>query len=463
MTDDQRSETQGRGRSGRGYRLVWLAWAITMLVSSVLYANKAAEERSAFVRWRHQVQDFWQGVNIWDRYVFPNPPIMPICLSPLMAMPPVVGAVMWFLLKVAMATTAVVMCFRMARGPGGRPFPWWGVFLVLLLSFRTIQSDLYHGNINILILFLVVSMLQAWRTGHDVLAGLLLGLAITFKVTPALFVPYFMYKRSWRTVGATFAGLLLFFWGIPSLVLGFEFNQQCLHMWWHRMLSPFVMGDDISPQEMNQSLGGVLTRLLVELPRQQTEHGYNGVRFPVNVLSWPSDQVTFLVKGLSVVLVGMLALLCRTPARRRDDARMLGEFSLVVLTMLFASERTWKHHYVTLLLPYTYLIYNGLVAHEVTRRTRSVIVAALVVSAVLIGTTSRELGRLFSADEGHEIALAYGMFFWGGVLLYAATAWAVVSGSRCDRSATPPVPPPPGAGPHLPRLGRSVKDPAFEA
>ena len=26
--------------------------------------------------------------------------------------------------------------------------------------------------------------------------------------------------------------------------------------------------------------------------------------------------------------------------------------------MLFVSERSWKHHYVTLLLPYTYLVYR---------------------------------------------------------------------------------------------------------
>ena len=32
------------------------------------------------------------------------------------------------------------------------------------------------------------------------LAGLILALSISYKVTPALFIPYFVYKRSWRTV-----------------------------------------------------------------------------------------------------------------------------------------------------------------------------------------------------------------------------------------------------------------------
>ena len=50
---------------------------------------------------------------------------------------------------------------------------------------------------------------------------------------------------------------------------------------------------------------------------------------------------------------GLLAFLCRTKTTDRRDPRLLGESALVVLTMLFLSERSWKHHYVTLLLPYT--------------------------------------------------------------------------------------------------------------
>lgn len=427
MPDDSRSIEAERFRQGRGYRVVWLAWVITLLVVAVLYANKAAEERSAFIRWRHQVHDFWQGVNIWDKYVFPNPPIMPICLSPLMALPPVVGALLWFAIKASMATVALFWCLRMARGPEGKSFPWWAVGLVLLLSLRTLLSDLTHGNINILILFLVVAMLEAWRRGYDALAGLLLGAAITFKVTPALFLPYFFYKKSWRTVGATFLGLFLCFLVIPSVVLGPEFNRQCLSMWWHRMLSPYVVGDDISPQEMNQSLGGVMTRLLVEHPRAQSAHGYGGVKFPVNVVAWPSEQVTLLVKVLSVGLLGLLGLFCRTRTERRDDARMFGEYALVVLTMLFASERTWKHHYVTLMLPYAYLVYRGLVAPETARRTRVAICSAIALSALLIGSTSREVGRLFGNPEWHDVALSMGMFFWGAVVLYVTIAWRLVA------------------------------------
>jgi hypothetical protein len=127
---------------------------------------------------------------------------------------------------------------------------------------------------------------------------------------------------------------------------------------------------------------------------------------------------------LSVGLIGLLALFCRTRIERRDDPRLLGEFALVVLTMLFVSERSWKHHYVTLLLPYTYLTYRVFIA-PVGPRVRSALGAAMALSAVLMATTSTELGGLFANGQGHKIAQAYGMFLWAGFVLSIATAWRV--------------------------------------
>ena len=48
----------------------------------------------------------------------------------------------------------------------------------------------------------------------------------------------------------------------------------------------------------------------------------------------------------------------------------------------------------------------------------------LALSALLMATTSTEIGGLF-AEEGHKIAQGYGMFLWAGVVLYIATAWRV--------------------------------------
>ena len=435
-------------------RAVWITALCTVFGAALVYADKAADDRSAFIRWRHQVLAFWQGENIYDEMMFPNPPIMPLTLLPFMTLPPITGALCWFGLKVALTAASIAMCFRMARN-GTRPLPAYVQAMVFLFSFRPILSDLHHGNNNLVILFLIVAMLYAWREGHDVLSGLLLALAISYKVTPALFVPYFLYKRSWRTVAATCAGLVLFLLVVPSLILGPTFNGECLAMWWHRMLSPFLNKGFVSPQEINQSMVGVLTRLLTDT---KTGAGRYDVHLDLNLVSWSPRAVGLLVKGLSLGMVGLLAAFCRTRASRRTDPRLLGEFALVVLTMLFVSERSWKHHYVTLLLPYTYLAYRVGVP-RLAREVRWGIWTAIVLSAVLMATTSSELGGLFARHQGHKIAQGYGMFLWAGMVLYLTTAWRVLAERRNDgddpsETDTETGTPDPGPSPIAPQFGR---------
>ncbi|SIO59669.1 Protein of unknown function [Singulisphaera sp. GP187] len=401
-------------------RAVWIAALITMVGAALVYADKAAEDRSAFVRWRHQVLQFWDGENIYDEMRFPNPPIFPITIYPLMTLSPVTGALTWFTIKVALTAASIWLCFLMVRPTGERTLPSWIQGFVLLLSLRPILSDLHHGNNNLIILFLVVAALQAWRKGYDVLAGITLALAISYKITPALFVPYFLYKRSWRTVGATMLGMVLFVLVIPSVILGPSFNLLCLKTWWHGMMTPFLVNDFVSPQEMNQSMVGVLTRLLTD---SKTGGGRYDVHLDLNLVSWSPAFVKALLKGISIGLVGMLALLCRTKTSRRDDSRLLGEFALIVMTMLFVSERSWKHHYVTLLLPYTYLVYR--VGMPGPKWRRVALGGALALSAFLIASTSSEIGGIFAHGRGHKLAQGYGMFLWAGVVLYIATAWSV--------------------------------------
>jgi hypothetical protein len=415
----------------------WFLWSTIILVAAAFYYEKAAEDRSAFVRWRPQVRQFWDGVNIYDKMIFPTPPMMPITLYPLMVLPTVTGAMCWFAIKAALTTAALVMCFQFVQPPG-RVFPPLFRSLVLLLSLRPILGDLHHGNNNLLILFLIVAMLSAWRRGYDLGAGLLLGLAATYKVTPALFFLYFAYKRSWRTVLWGLLGLGIFLLIVPSLVLGPRFNGECLGMWFHRMVTPYLVEGATSFQEENQSLPGVFSRMLIEMTPSQ---GRYWVHHHLNLASLPPWVVRSLIKAIIAGLVGLLALLCRTRTADRKDPRLLGEFALVVLTMLFVSERSWKHHYVTVLLPITYLV-SEFFSPRVGPRGRAWIVLAWALSFGLMASTSTDIGGWFHEGQGHEIAQGYGLFLWAGVVLYATVAWRVWA----RRGESPPGPDAGGPG-----------------
>ena len=247
------------------------------------------------------------------------------------------------------------MCFRSCKLRDG-PLPPMFRSLVLLLSLRPILGDLHHGNNNLLILFLIVAMFYAWRQGYDVLAGLLLGLAISYKVTPALFFVYFAYKRSWRTVGWGMLGMGIFLLVVPSAVDRPRVQRRCLGMWWHRMVTPFVVEGRTSPQEINQSMAGVLTRLLTD---DSSGNGRYDIHLDVNIVVAGRRRSSATWSRAHARARRSAGVLLPDPDRRiARDPRLLGEVALVVLTMLFVSERSWKHHYVTLLLPTRYLVWE---------------------------------------------------------------------------------------------------------
>lgn len=375
------------------------------------------QDRSAILRWREQLLDLDGGENIYARSNYPNPPIMAILLRPLADLPPIAGALTWFYLKVAMTLAAFALTFRLAA-ESGVAFPTWAKALAVLMSLRPIMSDLTHGNVNLFILFLVVVSLSAFRIRWDLAAGIVLALAIACKVTPALFVPYFAYKRAWRLLAGVGIGFALFFFVIPAAVLGWDTNATLLASWVQQMVVPFLVGGMVTPEHNNQSLPGLIHRLLTASPSFSIY--VNDVYTPTtyhNLVDLDSRQAGWIVRACMAAFSLVVVLCCRTGIRDRAKAALAAEYSLIVLGMLLFSERTWKHHAVTLMLPYAVLCY-ALATQQSDRSFRKFIIAVLVAAQVCITATSTGL----LPDAWAKLAQVYGAFTWAFIILVAALA-----------------------------------------
>jgi hypothetical protein len=372
----------------------WFILALLLLFVglSVQYSYKVGKDKSAFRRWQPQLLGLENGENLAQTYQYPNPPVMALLLYPLAKLPPVAAALLWFYIKVGMTLLALHWVFRLVETED-RPFPPWARALVVLLSLRPIIGDLQHGNVNLLILFLVVASLTAYRRRRDGLAGVVLGLAVACKVTPALFVPYFVWKRAWRVLAACAAGLALFLWPglVPSLCLGFEDNQRQLKSWYDEMVYPFVVEGKITSEHNNQSLPGLVARLATHSP--------SWVIYPDNVwtpkeyhnlLDLDPAHARWLIKGCMGAFALAVVWCCRTATNSRRGWRLSAEFALVLLGMLLFSERTWKHHCVTLLLPFAVLCYH-LAVCKPGPRLRAYLIGSLATAALLMATTSTGL------------------------------------------------------------------------
>src|SRR5262249_35768221 len=94
------------------------------------------------------------------------------------------------------------------------------------------------------------------------------------------------------------------------------------------------------------------------------------------------------------------------------------EYSLVVLGMLLFSERTWKHHCVTLLLPIAVLCYH-LTTVARNRGLRAYLIATLA-GVVLLMTTTSTFKVMPRWDEIAKLAQVYGAYVWAYLILILA-------------------------------------------
>ncbi|MHC4948414.1 MAG: glycosyltransferase family 87 protein [Planctomycetota bacterium] len=411
-------------RDDRTLRIVIAVVVIAVVIATtVAYVGKVRRGRSAFLRWQPQVRQILD-TDIYAEHEYPNTPVMALALLPLASLPPATGAIVFFGLKLALAAVAVTWSLRLAFA-GRRPVPAWAVAILLALAARPILSDLQHGNINILVLFLVMAGLVAWTGRRDLLAGVLLGVATVVKVTPGLLLPYMLWKRQWRTVAGFGLGAGLAILG-PALVLGPARDAELHAAWFDLMVRPYLVDGEVrATTHINQSLPGVVFRLLTDSGGVDASDDEPVHR--INLASMDPGAARWLVRGLSLAVVAWLAFVCRTPCLPRRRWRLAAELGLVLIAMLLLSERSWKHHYVTMVLPLAALVASLGWLPERSAVRRSVI-AVLAGVFVLTSCMSGDLVGWIHRGVAHKYVEGYGSFLWAAVAVFAMLSALLLRG-----------------------------------
>lgn len=416
-------------------RLRWLTVAsfVVLVVASIpVVVHKARRGKTAFVRWMADTQAVWSGdqpvyfrdASAPENEGFPGPPATLALLTPFHALGPIAGSLAWLVFKGLLTAATFWFVVEATRGRGP-PWPPWAVLALLLLAAHAFQADLAHGNLNILIAFLVAAGLYGLTRARDLAGGLAIGVAAVLKLTPALLVVYLAWKRRWSAVGGSALGAALVAVVVPALVFGPTATVRLTQGWATQMIAPFARGE--SPRHdrvghANQSLYAQVHRLLGDYQAIEEEPEYGLPKVQVNLLELPPSTIRWVFNGLAVSLVGLTLLSASTP---REDRRHLGhaaEVGAICLVMLLCSPRTWKHHYVLAVFAQAFLLRALLVLpwpREDPRRR--LVLGALVASTCAFYLSSPELlGRRLS-----DWAEALGAFVFAAVALLVGSLVAL--------------------------------------
>ena len=425
------------------------------------------QTRTAFLRWRTQIignetpgrgpmPGLMKGDDVYRVYNYPNPPIMGLILWPLVALPATIGSMIWFALKLIMSAFIIIWAVRLCQESiGDKPASPWLWIGVTLCSLHPILGDLAHGNVNIFIAFLVLGVLELFRRAWFASAGLTLALAIACKITPALFLPYFGWKWTialwdahkgriaWsraltggppRLLLACVVGLGIWLFAVPGAILGWEHNKTLLTSWYEMMAKPFLIDGKITSEHANQSIPGVVARLLTNSPSDiafdDDDQPYTAASH--NFVDIGPEAARWVVRGFQALWVLAIVGLCWS--RQRQGLLTAAEVGLVMLGMLLFSERTWKHHAVVLAVPFAVLVtFLANRWHEQKWRRIAIIWLAIVLGLMFIPSI---FGGKFQ-----DLALTYGTHAAAFVLLAIAMCGVLWNSLKTSPRRTEFAPP----------------------
>jgi alpha-1,2-mannosyltransferase len=274
----------------------------------------------------------------WARLPFTYPPTAALLFVPLALFPTQVS---WGLLA-AVSVLAMAVVIRVCLGALPRrpawlaPGPATAVLAVLLLGIEPVWRTLFLGQINLILMALVVVDVlvlgAATRPGVRRLGGVLIGIAAAVKLTPLIFVPHLVLTGRWADAARAF-GTFLALQGLMFLLIPHDFAR----FWGHAVTDPERVGQvatgvGIGPIYWagNQSLNGLVLRLSDLAP-------------------WSLA----VALGIGALLAVPVALLVRRFHLRGDAVAAL---LVTAFYGLLLSPVSWSHHWVWVVPLIVYLL-----------------------------------------------------------------------------------------------------------
>jgi hypothetical protein len=302
-------------------------------------ANAGADPYAAFLaNWR---------TNMASKLGFDYLPIVATLARPLAALPHQLAATLWLWWILGCTVAASVITARIAL-PAQWPRSAIGFSVGLL--FAPALYNLWHGQMNEVVLLSLAVAFWAWVRGDEVTCGLALGVGGVAKLAPAALLLLLLARRWWRGAAAG-AGV-----GLVALVAGvLTLGVQRSVEWVTQVLPALQRADG---WYFNQSLGGLVSRVV--------DHSVWQVQ---PSLPWLQVVVT---AASAACLLGVAAVVRVGSAG--TDRRAL-EFSAGVVAMVLAGSVAWWDDYSSLLIPL--LVIAGLAARREAARPVVVTASAL--------------------------------------------------------------------------------------
>jgi alpha-1,2-mannosyltransferase len=338
---------------------------------------------------------------------FTYPPLAAVVFAPFALLPlPVASTAITVTTLVLLIVSTVIVLTRLDIWPSTRVTtePSWlrrgwlaaAIVAPAVVYLEPIRANFEFGQINVVLMTLVIADCVPRKTPWP--RGILLGVAIALKLTPAVFLLYFILRRDTRTLIVAIAS------AVTATLLGFVFAWRDSWEYW----TDTVRNTDrigTATLNTNQNIAGTLARLGLG----------EGERFVLWTLCCFAVLGVTIWAARRVLKAGepLLALVC------------VAMFGLVV------SPVSWSHHWV-------WALPTVVVCTVVAYRHRHIALGAVTAAGVALMVWT----PITLMPEHHETSASLWRQLVGGSYVWWALAIIVVAGTVSTRTrvrSTEPV------------------------
>lgn len=345
---------------------------------------------------------YQNSLGSWTPYLYP--PLLAELLIPLALMPLPVAAFFWYLIGAASIAAAASMSADMAAKTAAKlapvettinsrmEFDWPFTSAVdlttliawasLILLARFVLDNFAMGQANALVLFFAVAHVYFYQREKKLWSALALAVAISIKITPALFLVYHLGKGRIKFASTSLALLA----AITLLSLApFGSRAPEVFMTFTKRTLGNEQGFNLA-YSGNQSLRGAVGRAMGESADDSRR-----ASTPQSILA-------------SIFLLALAVIASR---KAQDDVAASAPFFCLLVLL---SPLSWKAHFVALMLPLSHLAAQA--ASAISTRRRVVLISTIACVFLLFNFTSPFVIPLQLSEWADTLSLV-----WAGAML----------------------------------------------
>lgn len=341
----------------------------------------------------------------------------------------------WYALSIgllAYSVHALAKAVLPEAQPGSRRW-WYARTVPVYVCLAGIGATLSRGQVNTLMVALLVAMFVVAVRGRSMVSGMWLAAAIALKVIPGLMLLYPLARRDWRAGVGVGVGLLLLLGVLPVCVWGFQETRTTYEKYFDGVLLPGLtgMGDQTRARELTDGTATDSQSFQAILHNWQHPDRADRPEKPGRV-----TRLTHWAIG-GVLIAATLIVAGRRPRGAADELIVFGCLCALMTLMTPVSHV----HYYAFVLP----LVAGLWLHGLAERPGAIsssrrVLAVLIVWGLLTGLTMLPYEwTKWARDMGIGVFATVGL--WAvGVTQLARAAWVGVVPTDSFDDSLPDVP-----------------------